>query len=119
MATRFYQDWNGIAHAAVGSLRATAGHHPGDRALAALIDELSARSDRFRTLWQDHDVEYYRTGVQRFHHPVVGDVELDYDALEIAADPGLTLVAYTARPDSDAEHALVLLANQSTATPAG
>ena len=41
-------------------------------------------------------MEYYRSGVQPFHHPVAGDLILDYDALEIPADPGLIIIAYTA-----------------------
>jgi hypothetical protein len=35
----FYGDWDGIAHAAVGSLRAEAGRAPYDRALTHLVGE--------------------------------------------------------------------------------
>jgi len=38
-------------------------------------------------------VKYYRSGVQPFRHPVAGDPILDYDALEIPADPDLTIIA--------------------------
>ncbi len=109
-STQFYGDWNGIAHAAVGSLRAEAGRDPYDRALTDLIGELSTRSPEFRVRWAAHDVKFYRSGVQPFHHPVVGDLTLNYDALEIPADPGLTIVAYTAGPDSPAQQALDELA---------
>jgi transcriptional regulator with XRE-family HTH domain len=115
-STEFYGDWNGIAHAAVGSLRAEAGRDPYDRALTDLVGELSMRSQEFRVRWAAHDVEYYRSGVQPFHHPLVGDLTLNYDALEIPADPGLTIVAYTAEPGSPARQALDLLAGWS-ATP--
>jgi hypothetical protein len=40
----FYRDWDGIARFAVGSLRAEAGRNPFDRALSALVGELSTRS---------------------------------------------------------------------------
>jgi hypothetical protein len=70
------------------------------------------RSPEFRVRWAAH----YRSGVQPFHHPVVGDLTLDYDALELPADPGLTIVAYTADPGSPARQALDLLASW-TATP--
>ncbi len=109
-ACEFYGDWDGIAHAAVGSLRAEAGRDPYDRALTDLIGELSTRSQEFRVRWAAHDVKYYRSGVQPFHHPVVGDLTLNYDALEIPADPGLTIVAYTAEPDSPSQQALDQLA---------
>ena len=109
-STEFYRDWDGIAHAAVGSLRAEAGRDPYDPALTGLIGELSTRSPEFRTRWAAHDVKYYRSGVQPFRHPIVGDLTLDYDALEIPADPGLTIVAYSAEPDSAAQLALDQLA---------
>ncbi|MEU4897975.1 helix-turn-helix transcriptional regulator [Streptomyces sp. NPDC044780] len=94
-ARRFYRGWDGIAHDAVGSLRAEAARTPGNTDLADLIDELTTHSGEFALRWDAHDVEYYRSGQQRFHHPAVGDLDLDYDALEIPADPGLTIVTYT------------------------
>jgi transcriptional regulator with XRE-family HTH domain len=115
-STEFYRDWDGIAHATVGSLRAEAGRAPDDRALTELVGELSVRSQEFRVRWAAHDVHYYRSGVQPFHHPLVGDLTLDYDALELPADPGLTIVAYSAEAGSPARHALDLLASW-TATP--
>jgi hypothetical protein len=97
-------------------LRAEAGRDPYDRALTDLVGELSTRSEQFRVRWAAHDVEYYRSGVQPFHHPVAGDLTLDYDALEIPADPGLAIIAYTAEPGSPARQALGLLASRA-ATP--
>jgi transcriptional regulator with XRE-family HTH domain len=107
---------DGIAHAAVGSLRAEAGRDPQDRALTDLVGELSVRSQEFRVRWAAHDVDFYRSGVQRFHHPLVGDLTLNYDALELPADPGQAIVAYTGDPASPAQQALDLLASW-TATP--
>jgi hypothetical protein len=58
----------------------------------------------------------YRSGVQPFHHPLVGDLTLNYDALELPADPGLTIVAYTAEAGSPAQQMFDLLASW-TSTP--
>jgi hypothetical protein len=55
---RVLRDWDGIAHAAVGSLRAEAGRDPHDRALTDLVGELSMRSEEFRVRWAAHDVEH-------------------------------------------------------------
>jgi transcriptional regulator with XRE-family HTH domain len=121
-SAEFYADWDGIAAAAVGSLRAEAGRDPYDRALTDLVGELSTRSQEFRGRWAAHDVEYYRSGVQPFRHPIAGDLILDYDALELAADPGLTIVAYTAKPGSPARQALDVLTTWAAAPgdmPAG
>jgi len=110
-SAQFYRDRDGIARQAVGSLHAEAGRAPHDRALAGLVGELSVRSQQFRALWAGHDVVYYRSGVQPFHHPQAGDLDLDYDALEIPADPGQTIIAYSAEPGSAARDALDILAS--------
>jgi hypothetical protein len=86
-STRLYLDWDGIADAAVGSLRAEAGRDPYDRSLSDLVGELSTRSVVFRVRWAAHNVKYYRSGVQPFHQSLVGDLTLSYDAFEIPADP--------------------------------
>jgi transcriptional regulator with XRE-family HTH domain len=115
-STDFYGDWNRIAHDAVGSLRAEAGRNPHDKALSNLIGVLATRSDEFRVRWGGHNVRYYRSGTQPFHHPLVGDLTLDYDALEIPADTGQTIVAYSAPVGTAARQALDQLAAW-TATP--
>ena len=56
-------------------------------------------------------MEYYRSGIQPFRHPVAGDLDLEYDALEIPADPGQTIIAYSAEPGSAAHKALGILAS--------
>src|SRR3989449_2878470 len=115
-ATEFYVEWERIAHDVVALLRAEAGRDPYDRALSDLIGELSTRSEEFRVRWATHDVRFHRTGVKRFHHPLVGDLTLAYDALELPADHGLTIFAYTAEPNSPSHDALNLLASW-TSTP--
>jgi len=42
-------------------------------------------------------------------HPDVGVLALDYDVMELAQEPGLGLVAYSAAPGSPAADALALL----------
>jgi transcriptional regulator with XRE-family HTH domain len=119
-APEFYADWDGIANAAVGSLRAEAGRNPYDRPLSDLVGELSMRSEQFRIRWAAHNDRYYRSGVQPFRHPLVGDLTLSYDALELAADPGLTIIAYTAEAGSSTQDALCsLLAREERGADSG
>ena len=113
-ARDFYRDWDGIADAGVGSLRAEAGRDPYDRDLTGLVGELSMRSEDFRTRWASHDVRQYRSGSQPFRHPLVGDLTLNYEALELTADVGLILIVYTAEPDSPSQEALDRLKSWST-----
>jgi hypothetical protein len=124
-APAFYTDWERQAQDVVAVLRAEAGRSPHDRALSNLVGELSTRSESFRTWWAAHNVRFHRSGVKRFHHPAVGDLTLAFEALDLAADEGLRISAYTAEPGSPSDDALKLLAtwaatlDQATAAPAG
>ncbi len=112
-APEFYVDWDRIANDMVGILRAEAGRNPYDRGLTDLIGELSTRSDEFRTRWAAHNVRSHQTGAKKLHHPTVGDLDLTYEAMELPADPGLTLLVYTAEPGSKTQDSLNLLATWS------
>ncbi len=72
----FYRDWEQLAQDVVALLRGAAGRDPYDRELTDVIGELSTRSDHFRTWWAAHNVRRHRSGVKRFHHPIVGDLTL-------------------------------------------
>src|SRR3954453_19924394 len=110
-ARDFYLDWDGIADAGAGRLRAAAGRDPYDQDLTALVGELSMRSADFRERWAAHDVRQYRNGTQRFRHPLVGELTLTYEALELAADVDQILIAYTAEANSPSQQALSRLSN--------
>jgi transcriptional regulator with XRE-family HTH domain len=105
-ARTFYADWEKVAQDVVAALRGEAGRHPYDRSLSDLIGLLSTRSDEFRVRWASHDVRFHRSGTKRFHHPLVGDLTLAYETLQLPADPGLTIVTYSAEPGSASESAL-------------
>jgi MmyB-like transcription regulator ligand binding domain len=115
-AQEFFLDWEKAAKDLVAALRQMAGRNPCDRALSDLIGELSTRSDAFRTWWAAHNVRYHQTGTKRLHHPGVGDVELSYEVMQIAADTDLRLAIFTAEPGSHSQQALDLLASWA-ATP--
>ena len=105
----FYLDWDHVANELVAILRSEAGRDPHDRGLTDLVGELSTQSEAFRTKWAAHNVRFHDTGTKRLHHPVVGDLELSYESMELSADAGLTMFAYTAEPGSKSEEALNLL----------
>ncbi|WP_243074324.1 helix-turn-helix transcriptional regulator [Microbacterium sp. SS28] len=115
-AREFYPDWEKNTQELVATMRGEAGRNPYDKRLTDLVGELSTRSERFRTLWAAHNVRYHRTGVKRIHHPVVGDLELTYEAFELPADPGLMLSTYTAEPGSPSADALRMLASWAATT---
>jgi transcriptional regulator with XRE-family HTH domain len=112
----FYVDWDRVAADVVAILRAEAGRDPYDRDLSDLVGELSTRSELFRTLWAAHNVRTHDTGTKQVDHPLVGELNLSFEAMELVADPGLTMFVYSADPGSKSEQALNLLASW-TATP--
>lgn len=110
-AQTFYPDWEGQTRQIVALLRGEAGRSPYDRQLSDLIGELSTRSDLFRKLWGAHDVREHRTGLKTVHHPVVGDLELTFQAMDLASDRGLQMIVFSAEPGSPTHERLQLLAN--------
>jgi transcriptional regulator with XRE-family HTH domain len=94
----FYRDWERAANDTVAILRSEAGRDPHDRGLSDLVGELSTQSEEFRTRWAAHNVRLHQTGAKHVHHPVVGDLSLTFEMLELRADAGLTLLTYTAEP---------------------
>ncbi|HEY5855722.1 MAG TPA: helix-turn-helix transcriptional regulator [Aldersonia sp.] len=107
----FFVDWERAADDIAAMLRLEAGRNPHDKHLIELIGELSTRSDDFRTRWAAHNVRFHRTGVKKLRHPAVGAMHLDFEALELPAHPGLTMIVYTAPAGSPSADALRLLAS--------
>ncbi|AYG77922.1 hypothetical protein DWB77_00029 [Streptomyces hundungensis] len=111
-----YADWPRAARECVAVLRMEAGRNPDDRALAALVGELTARDADFRAWWESHQVRGPRQLTKTYRHPVVGTVTLDVQQFSVDTQPDQQLVAYTAPPDSPSEEALRFLL-QWSATP--
>jgi MmyB-like transcription regulator ligand binding domain len=57
-------------------------------AVAVKVHIVPASGHRVR--WAAHDVQFHRTGVKRFHHPLVRDLTVSYEALALPADARLT-----------------------------
>ncbi|TWF95437.1 helix-turn-helix transcriptional regulator [Saccharopolyspora dendranthemae] len=110
-ARDFFVDFDKIANDAAAMLRLQAGRNPHDRALIELVGELSTQSELFRERWASHDVQLHRSGRKRLRHPVVGQLDLDYESMELPSEPGLTLNIYTAPFDSPTADALKMLAS--------
>jgi transcriptional regulator with XRE-family HTH domain len=110
----FYPNWDQAVDDVVALMRTEAGRSPFDKVLTNLIGELTTRSEAFRARWARHDVRLHLTGTKRLRHPVVGELDLRFETMELPADPGLALLLYTAEPDSQTEQALTFLASWAT-----
>ncbi|MDQ1007825.1 transcriptional regulator with XRE-family HTH domain [Streptomyces sp. V4I23] len=118
-ARTLYADWDQVASDCLAALRLYAGRHPDDPQLTELIGELSLHSATFRRLWADHNVIAHTSGIKRLHHPLVGDLTLDFVALAVEGDPDQTLVIYTPEPASPSAEALSILASWTGTSTTG
>jgi transcriptional regulator with XRE-family HTH domain len=104
-----YSRWDEEAARAVASLRLLAGRYSDDPELARLIGELALNSNEFALLWSKHPVGNCVSGTKHLHHPVVGDLELEFQMLELPDRSGQRVLTYTATPGSASAAALALL----------
>lgn len=112
-ARSLYVHWDVIASELVASLRFDAGAHPDDPQLAELVGELCVTDEDFARWWSDHNVHRRTHGTKHFHHPIVGDLSLNYESLTPPADLDQRITIYTAQADSSSADALALLKSWS------
>ncbi|MFE6409926.1 helix-turn-helix transcriptional regulator [Streptomyces sp. NPDC057837] len=119
-ARELYADWEGVAADTAAMLRMDAGRHGADPELSELVTDLSRQSSAFRRMWADQRVIERTAGTKGYHHPVVGDLTVTYQAMSVAGEDDQTLFVYTAPAGTADETALRLLAtwSSSAASPA-
>ncbi|MEV4352522.1 helix-turn-helix transcriptional regulator [Actinoplanes sp. NPDC049596] len=102
-------DWETFALDYIGMLRAAVAVDPTHPRAASIIGDLTIRSSTFRRLWSRHDVRESVTGSKVFHHPLVGDMTLDWDTYPLPGNPGPVMLVYTAEPGTPHADRLRLL----------
>lgn len=107
----FFGDWDLACSLTAAMLRYTVGRDPLDGSLTALVGELSALSPEFRSHWAAQDVHEHRHGRKTFHHPEVGELEADYDVLDVPGEPGLSVTTYTAPAGTPTAEKFAMLAS--------
>lgn len=110
-AKDFFPEWDRTAKDLVASLRTAAGRYPDDTVFHGLIGELVTHSDDFARMWGAHEVRQHRTGSKIVHHPVIGELELDYETMDLPGDRGQALIVYSAAPETASAESLRLLAS--------
>ncbi|QFU90250.1 helix-turn-helix transcriptional regulator [Amycolatopsis sp. YIM 10] len=107
-----HRNWAELARIHVAYLRLTAGRFPTDARLAALIGELSMRSDEFASLWATGDVADCTVGPMYLRHPTLGAVDVTYQVWLQPDSPDHRLEIYTPNDPASAD-ALRILTHQS------
>jgi transcriptional regulator with XRE-family HTH domain len=112
-----FPDWDAVAQDAVATLQAESARSPRAKAFVELIGQLSTASLEFRTMWATRNVSAHRRGKKRILHPLIGEVLLNYEALQLPGAPGLQMVTFLPEQGSPAEDALRLLGSWSMPSP--
>jgi transcriptional regulator with XRE-family HTH domain len=91
-ARDLYRDWDHNARELAGNLRYYVGWHSEKPEFQELVGELSVKSTEFAKLWSRHDVGEAVRGEKAMHHPVAGDINLNYEVLFLPDHPQRRLV---------------------------
>ena len=110
-ARSLHREWEAEATLAVASLRYVSAGHVAEADLARLVGNLSVASEDFAQLWAAQPVALCTHGIKRYHHPVVGRLDLHFQILHLPEDNGHRLLLQHAEPGSSDEAALRLLAS--------
>ena len=95
-------------HGVVTGLRGALARYPSDPVVTGLVGDLRAGSPEFARLWERHDVQAAPVLTKTFRHPVVGELTVDCDALDLV-EQDQHLVLYSAPRGSSGADALALL----------
>jgi transcriptional regulator with XRE-family HTH domain len=113
-----YPDLERAMAGLVAGFRGSVGTETDDPRYVQLVGELSLASEHFRRLWARHDVKVREGAPQALRHPLVGDVTLRREKLEIGGSDGQLLVIYHAEPGSESARSLALLGSLAASEPA-
>lgn len=102
----FFPEWEALAEEVTRLLRLNANRFAGDSRLEALVQELLDGSGVFRELWERNQVSDKTRGRKVVAHPVVGRLELTFEAFAIPEAAGQMLMVYMAAPGSPSQVAL-------------
>ena len=102
-ARTFFPDWDTNMRDAVAALHGEAGRNPYDRGLSDLSD--SSRHAARSSASTGRATTCASTGAapSGSYHPLVGELTLAYERLELPADAGLAIVTYSAEPGPSEE----------------
>jgi hypothetical protein len=110
------QNWADFAAPAVGALRFEVGRRPGDRRLAALVEELRRADPDVARWWDDQRVTFRTSLTKHVTHPAAGQLTFGIESVVGPHDPEQRLVVYTVEPGSPTARMLPLLASWTVAS---
>lgn len=107
-------NWQSVARYVVASFRADVARAGAAREVQSLVDELCATSPEFSVMWRDNDVQGgHGDGVKVLHHPIAGQLSMEFSGFAVDGRPDLTMVIYNPATPGDAEKIRALLKSPS------
>ena len=106
-------EWRAAADEQAGRLRRAASRWGArGRASTTLVDELRIEPE-FEVRWNAHPIGEKRRGAKRLAHPLVGDLDLTYEVLDLADDTDQQLVTWMAADDVTAARLATLTGHRA------
>lgn len=109
-------DWWDVARFVVASFRADAARAGATAEVTGLVEEMSARSPEFATLWRDNDIVAHAEGTKRLHH-AEGALDLEFATFAVDGRPELGMLVYNPVNPVDAERIRRLVERASIKAP--
>jgi transcriptional regulator with XRE-family HTH domain len=106
-------NWQSVARYVVASFRADVARAGAARNVQSLVDELSATSPEFAAMWRDNDVEGHGDGRKILHHPIAGELSMEFSGFAVDGRPDLTMVIYNPATPQDADKIRALLKDKT------
>lgn len=102
-------NWQSVARYVVASFRADVARAGAARNVQSLVDELCATSPEFAAMWRDNDVQGHGDGVKVLHHPIAGQLSMEFSGFAVDGRPDLSMVIYNPATPADADKIRALL----------
>ncbi len=87
-------DWQSLAYFMVSAFRADIARTGMTEEVQQLVTELSVVSPEFEAFWRSNDVAHSGEGQKRMHHPVLGELELEFTSLLVDGQPELSMMIF-------------------------
>lgn len=107
---QLYLEWDGLSMRSVGLMRAQVARDPTGARAQQLIVQLSRESERFREVWDRHDIIGMTEGTHPINHPVAGPLEMQFAHFPLFGTDDHSIFLYYAEPGSASERTLAELA---------
>jgi transcriptional regulator with XRE-family HTH domain len=98
---QLYLDWEGVAQRMLALFRVSTTRSVGEPLFLELIADLSTHSPEFQVWWPRHDIASSPREEKTLNHPLVGQLVLHTNPLQVAHAPDCWMLVYTPLTQSD------------------